>query len=242
MLAILKIMKRLSMVLFSLLVIAAFGVLIYFAAPSIFGSVVVPLPDEYKGIVAKYADQYKVPRCLIAGIIRGESNWNPGARSRVGAGGMMQIMPGTFSSIVRLEGLPYGPNQRFDPEPNIHVGVALTAYNLRNYGSVRNALVAYNAGGGRVRLPDSQLPRETRGYIERIPQYVALYESNYPDFCGGGAVKYVPASSGSRGSSGGSSTPAPERFNEFTGVPQDETPEVDAGILDKLNKFWTTSF
>lgn len=226
-------MKKAYVLLISLLLIVVFGLVAYFALPNIFGSVVVPLPDEYKPIIAEYADYYKVPRCIIAGIIRGESNWSIGAKSPVGAGGLMQIMPGTFTSVVRLERLPYGPGQRYEPRANIHVGTALVAYNFRNYGSLRNVLVAYNAGGGRVRLADSQLPRETRGYIERIPQYIALYESNYPDFCKGG-VPFVGSSTNSR-STLTQPTPAPERFNEFTGVPADENQGVDP--VDITN-FW----
>ena len=49
------------------------------------------------GIIAKAIDEasakYRLPRKLVCSIIRKESNINPFARSKVGATGLMQVMP-----------------------------------------------------------------------------------------------------------------------------------------------------
>ena len=65
-------------------------------------------------LVAKKATEYGVDRALVNGIIRVESRFNPEAVSRVGASGLMQVMPST------AKGLRCG--DLFDPEENIDCG------------------------------------------------------------------------------------------------------------------------
>jgi soluble lytic murein transglycosylase-like protein len=176
--------KTLSLfIAFIILIVAAIAV--YLAVPMIFGSVVTPLPDEYRRTITDYAKKYKVDSCLIAGVINGESRWNPSATSHAGAQGLMQLMPSTADGIAKREGLPYTRNNRKQPEASIAMGTALLKYNITTYGSLRNALVAYNAGGSRAGRPDNQLPRETQNYIVKISRYYSLYASTYPDFCTG---------------------------------------------------------
>ncbi|HEY1075012.1 MAG TPA: lytic transglycosylase domain-containing protein [Patescibacteria group bacterium] len=172
--------KKLS-ILISVLIVIALGVGIYFAVPNIFGSVIVPLPDEYKGLVEKYAKLNGLDPCLVAAVINGESRWNAGASSHVGAQGLMQVMPATKRAVEKKFGLPSGPAT--DPESNIRVGTRLLRYNFDSYGSLRNVLVAYNAGGSRVVRPDNQLPKETQFYIVKITRYYELYKAVYPTFC-----------------------------------------------------------
>lgn len=176
--------RRLSLIL-ALLLLLGVGIGIYLAVPSIFGSVVAPLPEEYQGIVRDKAGKYKVDSCLVAAIINGESRWAPKAASHAGAQGMMQVIPSTATSVAKRFNIPYDRSRLTDPATNIEIGTALTRYNIDAYGSLRNILVAYNAGGGRVRLPDSQLPRETQGYIGKISRYYELYATLYPTFCTG---------------------------------------------------------
>lgn len=80
-------------------------------------------------------------------------------RSPAGAQGPAQFMPATAASV----GL--SPAQMHKLRPSYRAAAKLMAGYERRYGSTRNALVAYNAGPGRVGGP---LPAETRAYIARI--------------------------------------------------------------------------
>jgi hypothetical protein len=184
--------KRYSL-LFNFLVLILLGIGLYFGLPVIFGSTVAPLPDEYQGVIREKAQKYSIDSCLIAAVIRGESNWNPKAGSRAGAQGLMQIVPGTAAAIAARNAIPYTRNQLLDPTVNIELGTAILRYNVDSYGSLRNVLVAYNAGGGRVSLPDNRLPHETQFYIGKISRYYNLYGSLYPEFCTGPAITGGPA-------------------------------------------------
>jgi soluble lytic murein transglycosylase len=220
-------MRKRAMLYFNLGIILLLAIGIYLAVPVIFGSVVAPLPEEYKGVITKYAQQYNIDSCFIAAVIRGESNWNPNAGSHAGAQGLMQLIPSTAASMAKREGrTDYTRNKIRDPDINVQLGTAYLRYNVDAYGSLRNVLVAYNAGGGRVRLPDSQLPRETQFYIGKISRYYNLYSSLYPDFCTGPTIQGGPGLAASGG--GGSAT---VDFPDFI-------PPPNTGNNVDINTFW----
>lgn len=203
------------------LVFLAIGV--YFSMPSIFGSVVVPLPEEYKGYLIAASQKYKVDTCLGAATIQIESRWNPKAISGAPAYGLGQIINGTFYSIAKKYGIDAsrGP---YDPETNIMVMMAYHRYNIDLYGqSLRNLAVAYNAGGGWVASSDSGLPGETKFYIDKLNRYYNLYSSVYPDFCTGPAIPGGPAVS---------TKDLGPAFRDFSAPPTPKPSYVD------LNNFW----
>jgi hypothetical protein len=84
-----------------------------------------------------------------------ESGFNPHARSQY-AIGIAQFTPETAHSL----GIDPA-----DPHQSLAGGAQLMAGYVRRYGNYHDALVAYNAGPGRVGKP---LYAETRNYVERI--------------------------------------------------------------------------
>jgi hypothetical protein len=80
-------------------------------------------------------------------------------RSKAGAEGPAQFMPGTAQSV--------GLNDRtvHELEPSLTAAAKLMASYVQKYGSYKNALVAYNAGPGRV---GKALPKETQEYVQTI--------------------------------------------------------------------------
>ncbi len=216
-------MRRFYTGLFAIIIFALLGTGAYFAVPAIFGSVVAPLPEEYQGMILTSAREFSVDSCFIAAVIRGESNWNPGARSGAGATGMMQLIGSTADSMARRLGISVSRSQLKDPAINIRLGTSLLKYNKDNYGgNLRNIVVAYNAGGGRVSTPDKFLPRETQGYIVKISNYYKLYTSIYPDFCTGPPISGGPPVQ--------TVVPA-EDFPDFV------SPSSDTNNLN-INSFW----
>ncbi len=103
-----------------------------------------------------------VDPALVRAIIHAESSFNPGALSRKGAQGLMQLMPAVASE--------YGVADAFNAGENIRAGVAHLAQLLRDFnGDVRLVAAAYNAGPGAVRKYGGVPPyEETQVYVERV--------------------------------------------------------------------------
>jgi soluble lytic murein transglycosylase-like protein len=103
-----------------------------------------------------------VDPALVRALIHAESAFNPEARSRKGAQGLMQLMPATASM--------YGVSNAYDAAQNINAGVQhLAGLIKRLNGDMRLVAAAYNAGEGAVRKYGGVPPYdETRVYVERV--------------------------------------------------------------------------
>lgn len=97
------------------------------------------------------AAAFGVPPAMILAVIRTESDFKPDARSAVGAMGLMQLMPETFT-FLRDEKLKEDiPSDAvWSPEVNIRYGTYYLSYLFDKFGNWRTVLAAYNAGEGRV--------------------------------------------------------------------------------------------
>ena len=116
----------------------------------------------YGEIIAAMAEAHGVDPLLVRALIQVESNYQPKARSRKGAMGLMQIMPAT----ARV----YNVRNPFDPKANIEAGIKhLKSLIDRFGGGIELALAAYNAGEGAVTKFNGVPPyRETKSYVSRI--------------------------------------------------------------------------
>ena len=98
---------------------------------------------------------------LVASVIDAESRFDRWAVSRVGARGLMQLMPAVWTE----EGI----SDPHDPRANIEAGCRHLRALLDRFGSVDLALAAYNAGAGAVEANGGIPPyRETRGFVRRV--------------------------------------------------------------------------
>ena len=116
--------------------------------------------------------QYDLPETLLLAVARGESDFEPTARSRANAHGVMQILwPGTARhlGIHRLSDL-------YDPCTNIDAGAKYLKELLGTYdGNMHLALAAYNYGPGRIARDGDNIPSGATwysGYIFRHLNYV----------------------------------------------------------------------
>lgn len=118
--------------------------------------------DAFASEIAAAAQRWQVDPALVRAVIHAESAFNPEAISRVGAQGLMQLMPATAGD--------YGVTDAFDVRQNIDAGTAHLAGLLTRYrGDVRLATAAYNAGEGAVERYGGIPPfAETRVYVERV--------------------------------------------------------------------------
>jgi soluble lytic murein transglycosylase-like protein len=118
--------------------------------------------DGVEKIVREAADRHRMDPALVRAVIQTESNWNPAAVSRRGAGGLMQLIPTTAQR--------FGANDIFNPQQNVDAGVHYLKTLLERYnGNLDLALAAYNAGEGAVdRAHGVPAFRETRNYVQKV--------------------------------------------------------------------------
>ena len=129
---------------------------------------------QYDHMIERSAQRTSVDAALLRAVIVVESGFDPRAVSRVGARGLMQLMPATARS--------YGVSNVFDPAQNIHGGARLLRDLLKRYDNdIELALAAYNAGVEAVTRYGGQIPpfKETRLYVPRVMKvYRALTEQS----------------------------------------------------------------
>jgi soluble lytic murein transglycosylase-like protein len=127
---------------------------------------------KYDSLIEKAASKYQVSPALIKAVIKTESNFNHQAVSRVGARGLMQLMPATASYLQVADS--------FHPEHNIEGGVRYLRYLLNLYqNNLSLALAAYNAGEAAVSRYNRIPPyRETQVYVQRVLSYFNRYSND----------------------------------------------------------------
>ncbi|EKV31405.1 Soluble lytic murein transglycosylase precursor [Caenispirillum salinarum AK4] len=138
-----------------------------------------------------------IEEALVLSIIRQESNFNPDAVSRVGARGLMQLMPGTAEGEARKLSLGYDKGRLTDdPAYNVILGSTYLRDLIDGFdGSYIMAIAGYNAGPARSRqwaerFGDPRSGRvdpvdwvemipfsETRNYVQRVLEGLQVYRA-----------------------------------------------------------------
>ena len=141
--------------------------------------------EAYRSEISAAAAQFGVEEAIVRAIIHAESAYNPQARSRVGAQGLMQLMPATARR--------FGVANAFDPGQNIRGGVQYLGWLLKRFnGDLSLAAAGYNAGEGAVDKYKGVPPyAETQRYVQRVAVLAQRYR-------GGTTVATAGAASGSR--------------------------------------------
>lgn len=126
----------------------------------------------YNAEIAAAAREHGVDEAIVRAIIHAESAYNPLALSRVGAQGLMQLMPATAKR--------FGVSDAFNPQQNIQGGVKYLAWLLKRFnGNLTLAAAGYNAGEGAVDRHKGVPPySETRRYVERVGVLADRYRSD----------------------------------------------------------------
>jgi soluble lytic murein transglycosylase-like protein len=128
-------------------------------------------PDQINALVGQNAATWQVDPSLVKAIIANESGFNANATSKVGAQGLMQLMPSTAQSL--------GVRDSYDPSQNVAGGTRYLKGLLDRFnGDVRLAVAAYNAGPGAVEKYGDVPPySETQNYVQNVLGSYAKYRT-----------------------------------------------------------------
>jgi soluble lytic murein transglycosylase-like protein len=136
---------------------------------------------------------FEIDPALVYAIMRQESHFEAGAKSRVGARGLMQIMPSTAAYIA--DDTEFKADERFlldDPTVSVSLGQQYILHLLHQpivNGNLFYMLTAYNAGPGNLEkwiesgvaaddpllFVESIPSRETRYFVERVMANYWMY-------------------------------------------------------------------
>ena len=148
---------------------------------------------KYTDYVYRYAEEFDIDPNLVFAIIKNESNFDPDAESPVGAKGLMQIMPETFSWLQNYKDgkVTLDEDDLFEPDINIKYGCIFLEFLTKKYQVTSTVVAAYNAGFGIVDTwlsntdyssdgeTLSYIPySETAVYVDRVMNSKHYYENN----------------------------------------------------------------
>lgn len=151
-------------------------------------------PAAYYRLVVDEAQKYGLNPWALWALMRQESFYDPGAVSRAGALGLLQVMPSTMQRILNESGMPaMDADALFVPRVNIALGAKYFADRLAEFsGELLPTLASYNAGETKCRQWLDQAGGdaeevfietigypETYDYVRRILWLTWVYEAYY---------------------------------------------------------------
>lgn len=149
---------------------------------------------KYRDYIEYYAAVNQIDPAYVAAIIKRESDYDTHAVSKVGARGLMQLMPDSFDWIAPKCGIAKSNlNALFDPESAVKMGCYLLGYISPMFnGDPILVACAYHAGWGNVKswiqkystdgvhLTLDQIPMDdTRYYAGKVLNAYAIYQQYY---------------------------------------------------------------
>lgn len=168
--------------LWTVIGLAVIGLLVFFLGPVLFASIAYPLPDNFREPLAKRAQQYGLSPNALAALTFVESGFNLNAHSGAGAIGPTQFLGSTARGVAaRLGVSPFSPN---DLTKSADLAEWFAAYyvseNVKNYGSLHLAFVAYNGGGAAANASKRGYPFPgPEGYANKIERIKSAYDAIY---------------------------------------------------------------
>jgi soluble lytic murein transglycosylase len=154
-------------------------------------------PLKYWSNIKEESRRHGLDPYLIAGLIRQETVFEPNARSRSNAYGLMQLIPSTGREVARKNSIGGGritTSDLYNPALNIQLGCAYVKEMIGRFGRFEYVAAAYNGGPTRVSRWLNQLPAgdiedwveslpisETRLYVQGVYRNARQYQRLYDE-------------------------------------------------------------
>jgi hypothetical protein len=123
----------------------------------------------YEPCFRRAAAAHALPLSLLLALARGESDFDPSARSHANAHGLMQILWPDTAHHLGIQRL----SQLYDPCTNVEAGARYLAELLAHYdGDLHRALAAYNYGPKRISRGDGAMPAGAEWYSAYIYRHL----------------------------------------------------------------------
>lgn len=129
-------------------------------------------PTPYLDQIKKEALALNLDPTLVLSLIRQESGFNPMARSRTDALGLMQVMPKVARKIANDSKISFKENtELFDPDLNLKIGARELQNRIKEFkGNLVLAIASYNAGSDPVQgWKKRRKNKDMIEFIEEIP-------------------------------------------------------------------------
>jgi soluble lytic murein transglycosylase len=139
-------------------------------------------PSPFWDIVSREAGKNNLDPFIVLSVMRQESIFDPSVVSRVGAVGLMQLMPSTSQTVCRELGITFSPDSLYRPSVNIRQGAYYIKRLLDQFGgNMVLAIASYNGGPNKAAEWYAKNKRttfdlfiedigftETRGYVKKV--------------------------------------------------------------------------
>lgn len=124
----------------------------------------------FRDVTRRYAQTTGLDEAWVFGLMRQESRFVAVAKSGVGAGGLMQLMPDTARWVAKKLNIRYEPTMVNDAGTNVQLGTYYLRHVLDSLASQPVlATAGYNAGPGRAKAwQKTDAPMEAAVYVESI--------------------------------------------------------------------------
>jgi soluble lytic murein transglycosylase len=150
-------------------------------------------PRAYGTLVEQFGPPAGNPDLFLYAIMRKESGFAPDDVSYADARGLLQMIPPTSAKVAASAGVPFFPDQLYEPETNIRLGASYIGSLFRKFGrQIPVAAGAYNAGPKAMsrwcdqhgRHPMDEFVEliafaQTREYVKRVVGIYAHYRYLY---------------------------------------------------------------
>lgn len=126
----------------------------------------------FQELIERTSRKHSIAPSLVRAVIAVESKFDPQAKSKAGAKGLMQITAITAKHLSLTEPM--------HPAKNVDAGTRyLVELHKRFGGDWKLALAAYNAGPTAVRKAGNRIPNytETKAYVKKVMALKQQFES-----------------------------------------------------------------
>lgn len=181
--------KRLTDYLLIVIIVFSLLAVIYFGGVSILK---ILYPRQYIEFVEKYSQSNNLSEEFVFAVIECESGFDNEAVSYLGAKGLMQIMPETFTWLQEKRGESLPENSLFNPQTAIDYGCYFYGMLMHQFENEATAVAAYHAGAAQVEawLSDSNYSDDgenlkdipyptTKKYVEKVMRVKNIYNKLY---------------------------------------------------------------